>query len=32
VAARAHGEALAVKASDPLEVSIGWDQLDLGLD
>jgi Uma2 family endonuclease len=32
VAVRAHGEPLAVKAPDPLEVSIGWDQLDLGLD
>lgn len=32
VAVRARGEAVAVRASDPLEVSIGWDQLDLGLD
>lgn len=32
VAARAQGDPLAVKAADPLDVSIGWDQLDLGLD
>jgi len=32
VGVRAHGDRLAVKAADPLEVSISWDQLDVGLD
>jgi Uma2 family endonuclease len=31
-ALRAHGDHLAVKSADPLEVSITWDQLDIGLD
>ncbi|WP_280362983.1 Uma2 family endonuclease [Nocardia wallacei] len=29
---RARGDAVAVDVADPLEVTIGWDRLDLGLD
>lgn len=32
VGVRAHGDRLAVRIADPLEVSVSWDQLDLGLD
>jgi hypothetical protein len=32
VSFRAHGDAAAVGVSDPLNVAITWEQLDLGLD
>jgi hypothetical protein len=32
VSFRAHGDGVAVDVSDPLNVAITWEQLDLGLD